>query len=79
MSLKQTSMAISHKSTEYPELQNSGRLTSQSPSEDALIPLERKKKAVMGVWGRTWMGKGTGRARGKHDQVFVGVGIGGQD
>jgi hypothetical protein len=43
----------------------------KGPSEDASIPLGREKKAIKGGRreGRTLVGKGTGRGRGKHDKV----------
>jgi hypothetical protein len=36
-------------------------------SKDVSIPLEREKKAIQ---GGAWVGEGTGRERGKHDQVL---------
>jgi hypothetical protein len=42
-------------------------------SETASIPLGREKKAITGSGreGGTWVGKGTWRRRGEHDQVIV--------
>jgi hypothetical protein len=43
-------------------------------SEDASIPLGREKKAITGqvVEEGSWVGKGTGRGKGEHDQVLGG-------
>jgi hypothetical protein len=47
----------------------------KGPSENASIPLGREKKAITRGKTGTWMGKGTGRRRGEHDQVLGGGNI----
>jgi hypothetical protein len=45
----------------------------KGPNEDTSIPLGREKKAITEGWGQKeggiWVGKGTRRKKGEHDQV----------
>ena len=72
-------MDISQKSTEHPGYnpQNSRRLINpRVQSEDASIPLGRKKKAILGGRGREGPGwEVTGRGKGEYDLVLGKIGL----